>query len=135
MGETRFSRLVFFEEALRRLEEALSKPEDPIVRDACIQRFEFTFEMAWKAVQTYAMAEGVECVSPRDCFRTAFRLVLVESDARWMAMVEDRNRTAHTYDEDSAKTIYRALPGYANLLRHLVKKLKAGEMRRAQEET
>jgi len=135
MGEARFPRLVFFEQALHRLEEALSKPEDPIVRDACIQRFEFTFEMAWKAVQTYALAEGVECVSPRDCFRTAFRLTLVESDPRWMAMVEDRSRTSHTYDEDSAKAIYRALPGYADLLRHLLEKLKAGEMRRAHEET
>ena len=51
MEEPHFTRVVFFEQALRRLEEALAKPEDPIVRDACIQRFEFTFEMAWKALQ------------------------------------------------------------------------------------
>jgi len=55
MEEPHFTRVVFFEQALRRLEEALAKPEDPIVRDACIQRFEFTFEMAWKAVQSYAL--------------------------------------------------------------------------------
>ena len=134
MAEPHFTRVVFFEQSLRRLEEALAKPEDPIVRDACIQRFEFTFEMAWKAVQSYALAEGVECVSPRDCFRTAFRLGLVESDARWMAMVEDRNRTSHTYDEEIAQTIYRALPGYMDLLGNLLEKLKAGEIRRAHEE-
>jgi hypothetical protein len=56
MEEPHSTRVVFFEQALRRLEEALAKPEDPIVRDACIQRFEFTFEMAWKAVQSYALA-------------------------------------------------------------------------------
>ena len=134
MEEPHFTRVVFFEQALRRLEEALAKPEDPIVRDACIQRFEFTFEMAWKAVQSYALAEGVECVSPRDCFRTAFRLGLVESDPRWMAMVEDRNRTSHTYDEEIAQTIYQALPGYTDLLGNLLEKLKAGEIRRAHEE-
>ena len=55
MEEPHSTRVVFFEQALRRLEEALAKPEDPIVRDACIQRFEFTFEMAWKAVQSYAL--------------------------------------------------------------------------------
>lgn len=70
----------FLEQALRRLEEALAKPEDAIVRDASIQRFEFTFEMAWKAIQRYALAEGVECVSPRDCF--PFRLGLIEKDAQ-----------------------------------------------------
>ena len=80
-------------QALTRLDEALDQAEDPIVRDACIQRFEFTFEMAWKAVQAQAMAEGLECVSPRDCFRTAFRLGLVENDTRgwpWSRIVTGR---------------------------------------------
>jgi nucleotidyltransferase substrate binding protein (TIGR01987 family) len=95
-------RISVFTQALARLDEALARPEDPIVRDASIQRFEFTFEMAWKAVQAQAMAEGIECVSPRDCFRTGFRLGLVDNDARWMAMIEDRNRTTHTYDEKAA---------------------------------
>jgi len=51
MEEAYSLRLSHFERALSRLEEALAKPEDPIVRDASIQRFEFTFEMAWKALQ------------------------------------------------------------------------------------
>ena len=110
-------------QALTRLDEALDRPEDPIVRDACIQRFEFTFEMAWKAAQAQAMAEGLECVSPRDCFRTAFRLGLVENDARWMAMVEDRNRTTHTYDEKAAREIYQALRDYARMMRRLLEHL------------
>ena len=110
-------------QALARLDEALDRPEDPIVRDACIQRFEFTFEMAWKAVQAQAMAEGLECVSPRDCFRTAFRLGLVENDTGWMAMVEDRNRTTHTYDEKAAHEIYQALPDYARMIRRLLERL------------
>ena len=129
MAEAYSPRVNLFERALSRLEEALAKPEDPIVRDACIQRFEFTFEMAWKAVQRYALTEGIECVSPRDCFRAGFRLGVIDRDAQWMAMVEDRNRTSHTYDEDSANAIYRALPGYADLLRRLLQKLKEGESR------
>lgn len=127
------SRVTIFEQALRRLGEGLTKPEDAIVRDACIQRFEFTFEMAWKALQRHALAEGLECASPRDCFRTGFRLGLIDKDARWMAMVEDRNRTSHMYDEDSAKAIYRALAGYAQLLGRLLEKLKEGERRRVHE--
>ncbi|HEX2482178.1 MAG TPA: nucleotidyltransferase substrate binding protein [Methylomirabilota bacterium] len=42
-------RIAILSQALAGLQEALSVPEDPIVRDACIQRFEFTFEMAWRA--------------------------------------------------------------------------------------
>lgn len=133
MPAERSPRVGFLEQALRRLEEALAKPEDAIVRDASIQRFEFTFAMAWKAMQRYALGEGVECVSPRDCFRVAFRLGLIEKDAQWMAMVEDRNRTAHTYDEQSARTIYRALPAHARLLRGLLEKLTEADRRRAEE--
>jgi nucleotidyltransferase substrate binding protein (TIGR01987 family) len=130
MAETHSPRLILFERAVERLEEALARPEDAIVRDACIQRFEFTFEMAWKALQGHALAEGVECNSPRDCFRAGFRLGVIGRDAQWMAMVEDRNRTSHTYDEESAKTIYRALPGYAQMLKGLLQRLKEGECRR-----
>jgi nucleotidyltransferase substrate binding protein (TIGR01987 family) len=125
MKEILARRLPLFERALRRLQEALAKPEDSIVRDACIQRFEFTFEIAWKTVRAYALGEGIECMSPRECFRTAFRLELIENDPGWMAMIEDRNRTSHTYDEESAKLIYRALPNYAGLLEALLRKLQS----------
>ena len=124
MEGTLARRLSLFARALARLQEALTKPEDAIVRDACIQRFEFTFEMAWKTVQAYALGEGIECMSPRDCFRTAFRLGLIENDSHWMAMIEDRNRTSHTYDEESAKLIYQALPSYAVVLQGLLAKLQ-----------
>jgi len=133
MAEAYSRWVMLFEQSLSRLEEALAKPEDAIVRDACIQRFEFTFEMAWKALQRYALAEGLECVSPRDCFRAGFRLGLIDKDAHWMAMVEDRNRAAHTYDEKAANAIYRALPAYSQLLRGLLERLKQGESRRARE--
>ena len=119
--------------ALDRVEEALARPEDPIVRDACIQRFEFTFEMAWKAIQHYAALEGVECASPRECFRVGFRLGLLANDPAWLEMVEDRNRTSHTYDEESAQEIYRALPRYASLLRGLLDRMREGERRRAED--
>ena len=120
-------RLQTFDRALRRLAEALATPEDAIVRDACIQRFEFTFEMAWRALQASARREGLECASPRECIRVGFRLRVIDNDPRWMAMVEDRNRTSHTYDEESAIAIYRALPGYAAILQELLHRLEEAE--------
>src|SRR5437773_12157719 len=98
------TRLRNVDRALSWLNEALVMTEDPIVRDACIQRFEFTFETAWKAIQADANAEGFECTSPRDCFRTAFKMgVLDLQEISWLKMVEDRNRTSHTYDEGTAE--------------------------------
>lgn len=127
MGGAEPSRTSLLRHALARLEEALARPEDAIVRDASIQRFEFTFEMAWRAIQIHARRHGLDCQSPRDCVRTAFRLGLIDRDSRWLAMVEDRNRTVHLYDEDSARKVFRALIDYAAMFRGLLARLEALE--------
>jgi hypothetical protein len=40
-------------QALLRLDEALKQPENEFIRDAAIQRFEFCFELAWKAISPH----------------------------------------------------------------------------------
>jgi hypothetical protein len=63
-----------FARAVERLDEALSLPFSDIVRDACIQRFEFGFELAWKAVQQASRAQGRDCMSPRSCLREPYAI-------------------------------------------------------------
>ena len=55
------------ENATERLKAALEYDplELDIVMDAVIQRFEFTFETAWKSVKLAAKAVGYECKSPK----------------------------------------------------------------------
>lgn len=113
-----------FEPALRRLEEALSQPKTEWVRDASIHRFEFTFELAWKAAKRFAEREGIVCVSPRQTFREAFKLGWIADDKIRLDMLEDRNRTTHTYKEEVAEAIYSRLPEYTRYLRHLLESLK-----------
>ena len=75
---------------------------------------------------------------PRDCFRTGCRLGLIAQDRRrWLALVEDRNRTAHLYDdaEEAACEVYRALPAYLDLLRGLLARLREAEAPAKQDES
>ncbi len=59
--------------ALETLDEALRLPFSVIVRDAALQRFEYSFESTWKLLKSYLeMYEGVVCNSPKSCFREAF---------------------------------------------------------------
>lgn len=109
--------------ALVRLREVLNVPESDVSRDAAIQRFEFCFELAWKSVQERARDEGLDCQSPKGCLRVAFKASWIENEQGWLAMLEDRNRTAHTYDEDLAKAVFRRLPNYLPLLDVLLSKL------------
>lgn len=64
--------------ALTRLEGALAQPVNEFVRDAAIQRFEFTFELFWKSLKAYAEESWVEAYSPRDSVRTAFQLGVIQ---------------------------------------------------------
>jgi nucleotidyltransferase substrate binding protein (TIGR01987 family) len=81
--------------------------KDDIVLDATIQRFEFTFEMSWKLMKAYLEYEGIaEATSPRSSIREAFKQGLIEDGDVWLDMLLDRNRTVHTYDEETAIVIY-----------------------------
>ena len=116
-------RVAAFGRALARLEEALAREQDDLSRDGCIQRFELTFDTAWKALQSRARIEGIDCASPRQCLRAAFCLGLIDADPRWMQMAEDRNRTSQTYDEGTAREVFSALPGYLEVLKPLLQSL------------
>jgi nucleotidyltransferase substrate binding protein (TIGR01987 family) len=95
--------------AATRLQEAVSEPVDSgILRDATIQRFEFTFEIAWKTMQAYLLHQGIEAAGPRQTLKQAFvagLIVTPEAADTWLAMLDDRNLTTHTYREALAESI------------------------------
>jgi nucleotidyltransferase substrate binding protein (TIGR01987 family) len=104
MAEHRFElALAAFEKALTRLHEILAENETMIVRDALIQRFEFTFEAAWRAAWRWLRARGAAvdeeafAVLPR-----AFANRLIADEAGWNELRKMRNLTSHTYQEKLA---------------------------------
>jgi nucleotidyltransferase substrate binding protein (TIGR01987 family) len=100
-----------FQNALARFAEVLREKKTDIVRDSAIQRFEIVFELAWKITKAFLEERhNITCVSPRNCFREAFRVGLIEYDAYFIEMTKIRNYTAHTYHEAFAEKIYQGLP-------------------------
>ena len=117
------SREEAFRSAVARLADVLKQPANDVTRDAAIQRFEFCFELGWKAIQDAARKEGLDCQSPRGCLKLAFKTSWISDEKGWLAMPADRNQTSHTYDEELAKAVFRRLPKYLPLLESLVNKL------------
>ncbi len=115
-----------FAESLKRLEEVLDMPLTMVVRDATIQRFEFTVELAWKSLQKFLREEEIVCRSPKECFKEGFKFGLIEDNPLWIQMMEDRNLTAHTYNEITAVEIFGRIPNYLPLFKALREKLTAG---------
>ncbi|MDI6732050.1 MAG: nucleotidyltransferase substrate binding protein [Candidatus Margulisbacteria bacterium] len=94
--------------ALERLNKALQSEPTEMNRDATIQRFEFTYELAWNILKKYLAQIGIDCLNPRDCFMAAFqqKIIDLEDEDTWIGMIKDRNLSSHVYDEDTAKKIY-----------------------------
>lgn len=110
-------------QALKTLQDILKVEYSVVVRDAAIQRFEYTTEALWKCLQTYLQEEeGIECYSPKSCLREAKNVGLLNEEETVVAldMVDDRNLTAHTYHEEIAEKIYKKLPQHANIIQKLL---------------
>ncbi|MCR9082894.1 MAG: nucleotidyltransferase substrate binding protein [Cyclobacteriaceae bacterium] len=93
-----------FSKAMRHLENALQISEPDMVQKAgIIQFFEMSFELAWNMVKDYLEEQGfVDIRSPRGALKKAFEVNLLDNGHDWMDLLQDRNLTAHTYDEQKA---------------------------------
>ncbi len=92
-----------FGKALARLHEAIEVDETPMIRDALIQRFEFTYELAWKSMFYWLRDQGEkvpEMVNP--VLQAAFRCELISNPKIWEGIKDSRNETSHTYNEVKA---------------------------------
>jgi nucleotidyltransferase substrate binding protein (TIGR01987 family) len=79
-----------------------NESNDPL-RDGLIQRFEFTFELAWKTLQLLFEAEGLTGLnSPKSVLREAFAAQMITDDELWLQMLHDRNLTTRIYNEQLA---------------------------------
>ena len=97
--------------AVAHLEEVLKMPKNEIIRDSAIKRFELLFDLSWKLIKTFLEQEkGVKCVSPKDCFKEAYKQEILEYDEFWLIMTDWRNQAVHTYNEEFANIFYDKLP-------------------------
>jgi nucleotidyltransferase substrate binding protein (TIGR01987 family) len=101
-----------FERALARLHEVLRESETPIIRDALIQRFEFTFEMAWRCLHRYLSAKGERVAQQAwAVLPLAFQSQLIDDAEAWEELRECRNNTSHTYNEALAIEVAATVRG------------------------
>ena len=103
----------YFTDAVARLREALDDygkmPLDSI-RDGVIQRFEFCTELAWKTMREYLIDQGyTELNSPKAVVKQAFAFGMIQDQAAWIELLNDRNLTSHVYDESTAKLIFNRI--------------------------
>ena len=79
------------------------------VREAqgLIQCFEYTFELAWNVMRDLLIYRGAttRMMGSKDVIRVAFKENLITDGRQWMTMVEDRNKSVHSYNEETVEQI------------------------------
>ena len=105
------------------------KPDrSKVERDAAIQRFGYTFEAVWKAVQLYLREmEGLDLGSPKAVARASLEVGILDADETRLALImaDDRNLTVQTYNEGLAEEIAGRLSQHAAPLRQWVERVTA----------
>ncbi len=121
------------EKATISLEKAIleyEKTNSEFVRDSCIQRFEYTYELSWKTLKRY-----LELVSPNpnEIDMLSFQELIREANEKnlllsnwetWKLYRIYRGTTSHAYNQNKANEIYEEIPGFLNEIQFLIKQLK-----------
>ncbi len=69
-------------------------------KEGVAQRFEYSFELAWKTMRDYLEEEGVSIipVTARQVIKEAFAARLIDDGQVWIDMLDHRNLLSHTYN-------------------------------------
>ncbi|MCF8339296.1 MAG: nucleotidyltransferase substrate binding protein [Bacteroidales bacterium] len=116
-----------YKNVLSNLKKAMEIENPDIVqKTGLIQFFEITYELAWNLMKDYLQEQGyIDVKSPRSAIKRAFETELISDGHKWLELLNDRNLTAHTYDEDTVEKIINLIKGkYYPLLEELGKTFK-----------
>lgn len=77
-----------------------TRPLTQLEKEGIIQRFEYTWELAWKMIKDYLEYEGVvlEKITPASVLRAAFEAKFITAGDVWMLALDARNKMAHSFD-------------------------------------
>lgn len=112
---------------------AFMSAQDEITRNAIragvIQHFEFTYELCWKFMQRWLQnnvspEEATHFRSRKDLFRLAAQKGLIADPLPWFDHAEARNLTAHTYNVDTAQTVWLAAGRFFTDARDFLERLE-----------
>ena len=131
-----------YNNALEKLEESLKETSQDfddttmqVIIDGTLHRFEFTFELAWKALQEIMRlhsVEGTATGSPREILQLGYKIGFINDSEVWLLMLKKRNTSVHIYNEDEIDEMIMLIrdsfiPAFIVLRDMLVKKLDVVE--------
>ena len=107
-----------------------AQPDEKIkeyIKDSCVQRFEYTYEVAKKIMNKFLKKEYEKSdkeLTINNIFRQMFGLGMIENFERWASYRECRNFTSHEYDQKNAEQIIEHVPDFIKDVAYLISALE-----------
>lgn len=103
-------RFAIFCKTLKNLEEITRRhpPYDVVVTAGLCSLFTQCFEQSWRAMKEYLIQEGwaeADTGSPRQILKISYQAGLIQEESGWLRALEERNLSAHTYNQEVADTL------------------------------
>ena len=121
-----------FEKALKTLDEIIIRYEkeknDDAIRDAVIQRFEYTYSLSIKMLTRFLQSQAIDLpdtLTFNEIIRKANQLGLLLSNLeKWTDYRQKRNMTSHTYEESIAQSVVSVVYDFQKDATFLLNELK-----------
>jgi len=99
-----------FNKAFSKLSQAVKQAKDKklseLETEGLIQRFEYTYELAWKTLQDFIKDIGIADINgPSKVLQEALKMKLITDSEGWSKLKKSREKTSHTYDPETAEEI------------------------------
>ncbi len=123
-----------FSKAFEKFREIVENPlfpeifKEEFVVEITTKRFEYTYEAMWKAVKEFLRLRGIECNSPRSCFKELLKESVIDRkyEQTLYELIVIRNILIHVYDEDRSKEIYNLIKNkiFIETFKEILKNIK-----------
>jgi nucleotidyltransferase substrate binding protein (TIGR01987 family) len=122
-------RFANYQRALAKLREVVTQEGEELSEletDGMIQRFEYTYELAWKTLQDLLRHRGyLDIAGPNPVLAQALADGYITEPAGWKKMKKARELSSHTYQADTATDIAKGIVHtYYPLLHSLAQRLE-----------
>ncbi len=117
-----------FKKAFAQLKRFIEKGDlNEFEKQGLIQSFEYTYELSWNLIKDYYEFQGETAIQgSRDAFRLAINRELIDNGETWMQMIQSRQRTSHTYNEEIAEEIAKSIiESYFKLFEKLLERFES----------
>ena len=124
--------LTSFEKALKTLDEIIERYDreknDTAIRNAVIQRFEYTYSLSIKMLTRFLQSQAIDLpdsLTFNETIRKANQMGLLLSNLeKWTEYRQKRNLTSHTYEESVANSVVNVVKDFQQDAKFLLNKLK-----------